>query len=309
MDIKITIAIPAFKAKYLWEAIQSVLSQSFDCFEIVIVNDASPEDVDSIVGVFDDNRIRYYKNSTNIGAVDVVDNWNKCLSFATGDYILCMGDDDVLLPNCLNDYYELIKKYPGLGIYHTWSQIIDENSNFINITASRIEFESVYSLLWHRWENRSQQFIGDFLFDVELLRKNGGFYKLPLAWASDDISAVIAASYKGIANTQRIGFCYRKNSSTISKTGNVDIKMKSIQEEEKWYEEFLSIEPIDQTDKMFWQCIKKMKPLFFEKKRGLTIANDLKAHSIFRVLYWLKRINAYKLSGRILIYSIIQSRK
>ena len=309
MEIKFTIAIPAFKAKYLRETIQSVLSQNIDNYEIVIVNDASPENIDSIVGEFTDVRIKYYKNSSNCGAVDVVDNWNKCLLYASGNYIICMGDDDVLLPNCLYDYKELIMKYPGLGIYHTWTQLIDENSNFVNITASRIEYESAYSLLWHRWENRSQQFIGDFLFDVELLRKNGGFYKLPLAWASDDISAVIAARHKGIANTHRIGFCYRKNSFTISKTGNVDIKMKSIQEEEEWYEKFLIIEPTDLVDKMFWQCIKKMKPLFFEKKRGLTIADDLKAHSIFRVFYWLKRMKTYNLNSRIIMYSIIQSRK
>ena len=196
--MKFSILIPAYKAEFLWECIDSVLAQTYADFELIIVNDASPEDLTSIVKSFKDSRIRYYVNEKNYGALNVVDNWNKCLSYATGDYVICMGDDDKLKPNCLEEYVKLIEKYPGLGVYHAWTEIIDENSDFVDITAGRPEYESVYSLIWHRWYARKQQFIGDFLFDAKLLRANGGFYKLPMAWASDNISANIAAQKNGI---------------------------------------------------------------------------------------------------------------
>ena len=72
-----TIAIPAYKSKFLGEAIESCLSQTYSNFEVVIVDDASPEDLKSVVDRFHDDRIRFYRNEKNCGAVDVVDNWNN----------------------------------------------------------------------------------------------------------------------------------------------------------------------------------------------------------------------------------------
>lgn len=60
--MKFSILIPAFKQQYLQECIESILAQTYRDFEIVIVNDASPEDLDSIVNSFTDFRIRYYVN-------------------------------------------------------------------------------------------------------------------------------------------------------------------------------------------------------------------------------------------------------
>ena len=111
-----TIAIPAYKRRFLKEAIDSVIAQTYSHFELVIVDDASPDDLFSVVSQYEDDRIRYYRNEVNIGAVNVVDNWNKCLKYSTGDYIICMGDDDRLLPCCLEELVTLMDKYPGLGV-------------------------------------------------------------------------------------------------------------------------------------------------------------------------------------------------
>lgn len=143
--MRFSITIPAYKKSYLSEAIESCLAQSYRDFELIIVDDASPEDLASVVNSFTDSRIRYYRNEKNYGAVNVVDNWNRCLEYAQGDYIICMVDDDKLLPCCLDEYSRLIEKYPGLGVYHAWTEIIDENGDFNNITAARCEYESVYS--------------------------------------------------------------------------------------------------------------------------------------------------------------------
>ena len=151
-----SVTIPAYKAKYFKECIDSILAQTYSDFELIIVNDASPEDLDSIVSSYSDSRIRYYINEKNCGAVNVVDNWNKCLEYAKGEYIICMGDDDRLLPNCLEEYVKLMEKYPGLGVYHAWTEIIDEKGEYKNMTDARPEYESVYSLIWHRWKGRSQ---------------------------------------------------------------------------------------------------------------------------------------------------------
>lgn len=307
--MRFSITVPAFKATYLKECIDSVLRQTYEDFELIIVNDASPEDLTSIVKSFNDPRIRYYINEKNCGAINVVDNWNKCLSYATGEYIICMGDDDKLLPNCLEEYVKLINKYPNLGVYHAWTETIDENSNFINITVARPEYESVYSLIWHRWYARHQQFIGDFLFETELLRENGGFFKLPLAWASDNISVNIAAKKNGIANTQVITFQYRINQSSISSTGNVIVKMDAIKQEKKWYNSFLSSNiPTNTFDQKLRIILLTNLDTHFLKHYVSMITSDIATHSLFRIFYWIKQRKKYDIPwiiyGKILIDSI-----
>ena len=162
-DILFSILVPAYKAVFLRECIDSILAQTYNVFELIIVDDASPEDLKAIVDKYDDSRIKYYCNETNFGAINVVDNWNKCLEYASGDYVICMGDDDMLTPFCLSDYNELISKYPSLNVYHTRTILIDEQSNMRDIQEQRPEFETGYSLWWHRWDNRIKQYIGDLI--------------------------------------------------------------------------------------------------------------------------------------------------
>lgn len=305
----ISIAIPAFKRKFLRECIHSVLCQTYDNYELIIVDDASPENLFEIVEPFlQDKRVQYYKNKRNCGAVDVVDNWNICLSHCVGDYVICMGDDDKLLPDSLSIYVDLINRYPGLGLYHAWTEIIDENSNFKGLQAPRVEFETVYSLIWNRWENRHVQYIGDFLFDTSVLRRNGGFYKLPLAWGSDDISAVIAASFNGVANTQKIAFQYRVNSQTISNGGYVNLKIATISQEKEWYVEFLAKEPNGELEKKYYRLLKSLVNPYFNKKFGEHIAGDI-SNNFFNFFYWYNRRKVYGYSINCLLYALYFSFK
>ena len=238
--MKYTIAIPAYKATFLKECIDSILVQTYTDFELIIVNDASPENIDEIVSSYSDNRIRYYKNEKNFGAVDVVDNWNKCLSFARGEYIMIMGDDDKLMPNYLDEFNRLIHVYPGLGVYHCRTKEIDENSQFRTILQNQPEWESVYDLMINRLLRGRVTFISDFVYNTNLLRQNGGFFKLPLAWASDDITSYIVAKETGIAHTNACVFCYRRHSTSITSSGSVLIKLEAINMEKEWYDIFLS---------------------------------------------------------------------
>ncbi len=309
--MRFSVTIPTYKRQFLQECIESVLAQTYSDFEVIIVNDASPEDIDSVIALFDDPRIKYHVNEKNCGSVDVVDNWNICLNYATGDYVICMGDDDKLLPCCLEEYAKLISQFPGLGVYHAWTEIIDEDSKVVRMQETRPLRESVYSMLWHRLHGRVQ-YIGDFLFDTALLKKNGGFYKLPLAWGSDDISAYIAAKHTGIANMQVPGFQYRVNSYTITRTGNMDIKLDAANMEEQWYNEFLFVEPNEKVDgvaHIFWKMLKQEMPKSMIKKRIGFVASDIAEKGYFRFFHWLSHKSICHLSFGMLSYAMAQAVK
>ncbi|MDY6131348.1 MAG: glycosyltransferase [Prevotella sp.] len=294
-DIKFSVTIPAYKAQYLSECIDSILAQTYKNFELIIVNDASPQDLDSIVSKYDDLRIRYYKNEKNCGAEHVVDNWNKCLGYATGDYIICMGDDDMLLPNCLEEYNNLIGKFPDLDVYHGWTEIINENSEIVDINEPRPLYESVYSLMYYRIKGR-QQYIGDFLYKTSSLKEKGGFYFLPMAWGSDDITCYIAAENYGIANTQTPVFLYRRSSITLSKSGNMELQMDGVNLTIDRMKQFLKHTPLNEIDAIYYKKIQRDLYKYCSTRRVGTMTKDLCSNGIKRSFFWFLRRNKYDIN-------------
>jgi glycosyltransferase involved in cell wall biosynthesis len=305
--MKFTIGIPAFKATFLKECIDSVLSQTYTNFEIVIVNDASPENLDAIVETYHSDKIKYVKNEKNFGAINVVDNWNKCLSYATGEFFILMGDDDKMAPNYLSEFVNLIHKYPACGVYHCRTLIINEKSEPIRLTEPRPEFESVYDSILERMKGTRLFFISDYVYRTETLRENNGFYKLPLAWASDDISSYIAAHKNGIAHTNEPVFMYRQNPLTISSTGNVNIKMDAIMQEGKWLQNFVAESPENKLDKLIRINIQQELRLFIQKKKIRTIYSG--DTSIGAFIKWFSVRKKYQLSIPEIIYAVILSLK
>lgn len=291
--MKFSVTIPAFKAQFLTEAIESVVSQTYPDWELIIVDDCSPEDLKSIVLPYlNDERIRYYRNEKNCGAVDVVDNWNICLSHCTGDYVICMGDDDRLLPCCLEEYRQLIGKYPQLNVYHGWSQIINEQGDVILMQAPRPEWESALSFIWNRWYRRRNQYIGDFCYLTSYLKTTGGYQKYPLAWGTDDITAALAAQDMGIANTQVFCFQYRQNGLTItSSAGNAAVKLEAILSQYNWYVHFInSFDPatLSEPDLSYRKTIWAVSQLHFKSIDRSCI--DVFRGNPFKVAYWYKRL-------------------
>ena len=306
--MKFSVTIPAYKSDFLEECIKSVLAQTYKDFELIIVDDCSPNNLQSIISKFTDSRIRSYRNETNCGAINVVDNWNICLSYAKGEYIICMGDDDKLMPNCLEEYKKLIEKYPGLGVYHAMTGIINNDSNLICLQEARPEREGVYSMLLGRIRHRRIQYIGDFLFDRKLLLQNNGFYKLPVAWGSDDITSYIAAQNTGIANMQVIGFLYRNNPQTITNTSNAIHKLNAIIQEEKWYKEFLSKEPNKENiiEYMYWKMSITNISRFILKRKLYTIESDIITTGLNKIYYYWKRRKDYQINIKLIGYILIE---
>ena len=303
--MKFSITIPAYKSTYLHQAICSVLAQTYEDFELIIVDDCSPENLKAIVSEFKDNRIRYYRNANNIGAINLVDNWNICLSYCEGDYVICMGDDDRLKPNCLEQYVGVINKYPELDVYHAWTEIIDSQGLHRETLEKRPEFETVISMIYKRM-NGASQFIGDFCYKTKMLKQAGGYFNLPLAWCSDDITAYRAAYYKGIANTQEVCFEYRVSLRTISKNESEDIiqmKVFAILEQNKWLKRILqdiNESALSLSDLNYYDYIQTNLKKYISEEIAYWAIKDIRFKNV-KVIFWLQFFYKYHLKFTVLI--------
>ena len=110
---KISVIIPTYMgSKMLGNAIQSVLEQTYSNFELIIVNDASPDNTVSIVDRFQDSRIKYIVHEKNRG----VDR-SRCtgISASVGEIIVFLDQDDFFHPEKLESHIEFLEKHPKVG--------------------------------------------------------------------------------------------------------------------------------------------------------------------------------------------------
>lgn len=110
---KVSVIIPTYcGAIHLGEAIQSVLDQTWQDFELIIVNDASPDNTDEVMAQFEDPRIRYICHDTNRG----VANARKTGVMASkGEIIAHLDQDDFFHPDKLRLHVEFLDKHPQIG--------------------------------------------------------------------------------------------------------------------------------------------------------------------------------------------------
>ncbi len=118
-SISVSVCIPTYNgAAFLTEAIESVLSQSFRDFELLIVDDGSTDTTLDIARSFTDPRIAIYQNETQLG---IPGNWNRCLSLARGEYICIFHQDDIMLPENLARKVEMLAADPTIAFVHSSS--------------------------------------------------------------------------------------------------------------------------------------------------------------------------------------------
>jgi glycosyltransferase involved in cell wall biosynthesis len=112
----VSVIIPAYNAgKYLGEAIDSILSQTYNNIEVIIINDASKDDTLKIAEDYKrkDKRIAVYNNKTNLG---IGKNRALGIELAKGDYICWQDADDISLPNRVAKQAEYLDNHKDVGV-------------------------------------------------------------------------------------------------------------------------------------------------------------------------------------------------
>jgi len=288
---------------------ESILKQSVSDFELIVLNDCSPEPIEEIIIKNTDLRIRYFKNETNVGAYKLTDNWNKCLGLAIGEFIVIMGDDDRLTPNYLAEFSNLIENYPDLAVYHCRSKIIDD-AGFVNtLTPSLPSYERVYDSIWHRLRQLRFNYISDYVYRRSELIAQGGFFQLPLAWGSDDITAFIASAEKGIAHTNLPVFEYRSNRLSITSTGTDIHKMTANIIYGDWLDNFLKDHPPHPSEEVIYQNLVKSKAKFISQKKQYTMVTSMRCNPLRNASIWIKNKDKFGLSIRDIAICLLKSLK
>ena len=222
----VTIAIPCYKVAFLDKAIASALGQTWKSLEVIVVDDGSPDDILSIVNRFSDDRLRYVRNDKNIGGLNPALNWNRCLELAQGEFFCLLCDDDLYEPEFVETLLTLAEKYPKTNVFRTRANFINREGREVNRFASAPEWESCDDYLWHVCNNYRSQTISEWVFRSNVLKEQGGYAMLPLAWYADYLTIFRVAQVGGIASTSMILTHFRLSGENISSKDDCNTEEK-----------------------------------------------------------------------------------
>lgn len=111
---KVSVIMPVYNGeKYLREAIDSILGQTYKDFEFIIINDCSSDATEAIVLSYLDSRIVYIKNEENLKIAATL---NRALQIAKGKYIARMDADDIAVSTRLEKQVKILDSQPQLGV-------------------------------------------------------------------------------------------------------------------------------------------------------------------------------------------------
>ncbi len=130
---RVSIGLPVFNGeKYLKEALDSILTQTYRDFELIIADNASTDRTQQICREYaaKDRRIRYYCNEKNIGAPK---NFNRVFELSSGEYYRWTAHDDVLAPEYLQKCISVLDDDPSVVLCHSITGRIDEHGTLKGI--------------------------------------------------------------------------------------------------------------------------------------------------------------------------------
>src|ERR1700726_4953010 len=110
----VRLGVPCYKLSHLLpEYVNSILGQTYGDFEVLIMDDCSPDNTPEVARSFQDPRVKYIRNNPNLGPLP---NYNKGIGLSRGKYVWLISADDYLRRSyILQRYVDLLERNPHVG--------------------------------------------------------------------------------------------------------------------------------------------------------------------------------------------------
>jgi len=209
MNPLVTVLMPVYNGeKYLKEAIESVLNQTFRDFEFLIIDDGSADKSAETIKSFNDARIRLERNETNLGLIKTL---NKGLGLAKGKYIARMDCDDISLPKRLSIQVNFMEKHPEIDVCGSWVKVMGLKQEFVNKYPQNHEEARAYLLFNTPFAHPS------VIIRKEVMEKHKLKYDENYKHAEDYELWSRIINYAKVSNIPKVLLHYRMHDESVSK--------------------------------------------------------------------------------------------
>ena len=187
----LAIIIPFYKKKYFQKTLESLAGQTNKNFSLYIGNDNSPENIDDLLHEFSEKlNFTYKKFDENLGADNLTLQWDRCIALAAKEeWIMVLGDDDVLGANVVKEFYNHLNqvKTSEIKVIRYASQLIDEEGNKTSTVYFNPEFEKAATSYIRTLKGKGRSTLSEHIFSRSTYEKHG-FKHFPVAFGSDNVA-------------------------------------------------------------------------------------------------------------------------
>ena len=204
---------------YIIDAVNSVLNQTYDEFELHILDNNSTDGTLEWCQSIDDTRI---KVSTSLNSLSIEDSWGRIVEANKNEFITMFAHDDILLPNFLMNINNLINLHPDANLYQVNGELIDDNGSVIRECRSINEIETSQEYLKARFSGDRDVFGTGYVMRGERYDLLGGIPKFDkLSFADDALWVMLLDDgYKACCKLKSIQIRIHENSVSATNPSN-----------------------------------------------------------------------------------------
>jgi glycosyltransferase involved in cell wall biosynthesis len=215
----VSIGVPTYnRAKgYLRKVIERSLGQTYSNIEVIVSDNCSIDETPELVRSFNDPRLRYFRQQTNLGANG---NFNYCLRQARGAYFLLFHDDDMIDEDFVEACIAALKPGQTVGAILTGVRIIDENDNVRESRENRSTGQSAADFISGWFQGRVSLYLSSTLYNTEGLKESGGFGSKKNLF-DDLVPTFTLISKYGRADVPEVKASFRRHSNNSGSSASI----------------------------------------------------------------------------------------
>jgi hypothetical protein len=201
-DAPLAILVPAYRARFLDDALASLAAQTVRTFNLYVFDDASHEDIAGIIARFRGRLpITYHRFEENLGGKNLVAHWERCIAH-TGDepWLWLFSDDDIAAPTCVETFLRTLEqdKNPS-DLWRFDLEFIDSAGLVTHTCAPHPDYETATEFLENFLVPRGRDWRApDHIFSRRVHHELGGFIDFPNAIFSDTATWIKFSTRSGV---------------------------------------------------------------------------------------------------------------
>lgn len=228
---KLAVIIPFYKINFFSETLESLANQSNKNFAVYIGNDASPDDpLETIHKYSSKIRIKYFPFNNNLGSISLSKQWHRCINETKlEEWMMILGDDDVLDPNCVSEFYSNLKAINEnkIKIIRFARRVIDGLNRPVSKVQKHPVLENSVHFLFRKLKGDASSSLSEYIFKTAAV-KEVKFRNFPLAWHADDCALLEFSHFGNIYSINSAVASIRISNVNISGRKDLDrLKNKS----------------------------------------------------------------------------------